>query len=64
MKDWWRREKNRWLITNMDDYLEGLREGKQPVQSFERAVAGMVCFVAAVVAVVATVLAAAVMILF
>ena len=60
MKDWWRREKNKWLITNMDHYLEGLREGRPPAQSFERAVAGMVCFVAAVVAVVATVLAAVV----
>lgn len=64
MKELWRRGKNKWLITNMDHYLEGPCKDRPPAQSFERALAGMVCFVAAVVAVVATVLAAVVMILF
>ena len=63
MKEWWRREKNKWLITNTNDYLEELREGRAPTNSFGRAVVGMVLFAVAVVAVIALIIAVAVMIL-
>ena len=37
MKEWWRREKNKWLITNMYHYLEDCaRADRLPKVSSER----------------------------
>ncbi len=52
MQEWWRGQKNKWIITDMESYLAGLREGSEPVQSFERRILSIACFAVAIVAVI------------